>query len=400
MNVIYLTYDGLLDPLGDSQILPYIKKIRSNVSSYTIISFEKDHWKDEDFINKEKELKSYGINWIKVSFSSSKSSFSKIYDLIKMHLVLLNALFFLKIDLVHARGHPAGSVALTFKKIFKFKLVFDFRGLWADERVTKQGWNLDISSHRMQYRYYKSREKKLFIHSDHVIVLTEAVLQDILLSYEVPAKKFTVIPCAADFNHFNIIPIDNQEIGFPNNAFLVGYLGSIGPMYQFGAYVKLVKYFNEYNSNAFGLVVSKDTLTAKSKIAELLGEENLKLFKIVNSDRKKVPHLINHMNVLVAFYTISYSVISVSPTKIGEALACGVSIIANKGIGDTDQIIKQINSGLIIENTSDDILQSTPERFMSRKVSSRIQIRDRANTTFGLDFAAKKYISIYESLRS
>ena len=400
MNVIYLTYDGLLDPLGDSQILPYIRKIRPNVSSYTIISFEKDHWRNEDFINKEQELKSYGINWIQVRFSSSQSSYGKIYDLIKMYLVLLNALFFSKIDLIHARGHPAGSVALTFKKIFKFKLVFDFRGLWADERVTKQGWNLDISSHRLQYRYYKSREKKLFIHSDHVIVLTEAVLQDILLNHEVPTEKFTVIPCAADFDHFNIIPVDNQDIGFQKNTFLVGYLGSIGPMYQFDAYVKLVKYFNEYDANAFGLIVTKDTSSAKSEITELLGEEYLKLFKIVNSDRERVPKFINHMSVLVAFYTISYSVISVSPTKIGEALACGVSIIANKGIGDTDQIIKQINSGLIIENTSDDILQSTPERFMNLKVSSRIQIRDRSNTTFGLDCAAKKYISIYESLRS
>ena len=126
MNVIYLTYDGLLDPLGNSQILPYIMKIRPNVSSYTIISFEKDHWRNEDFINKEQELKSYGINWIQVRFSSSQSSYGKIYDLIKMYLVLLNALFFSKIDLIHARGHPAGSVALTFKKIFKFKLVFDF----------------------------------------------------------------------------------------------------------------------------------------------------------------------------------------------------------------------------------------------------------------------------------
>ena len=41
LKVLYCTYDGLLDPLGQSQILPYMYKFKKFVSQLHIISFEK-----------------------------------------------------------------------------------------------------------------------------------------------------------------------------------------------------------------------------------------------------------------------------------------------------------------------------------------------------------------------
>ena len=41
MKILYITYDGLLDPLGSSQILPYIYGIKEFSDSIFIISFEK-----------------------------------------------------------------------------------------------------------------------------------------------------------------------------------------------------------------------------------------------------------------------------------------------------------------------------------------------------------------------
>ena len=39
MKILYLTYDGLSDPLGQSQILPYIFKLNKE-HDFDIISFE------------------------------------------------------------------------------------------------------------------------------------------------------------------------------------------------------------------------------------------------------------------------------------------------------------------------------------------------------------------------
>ena len=41
INTVYLSYDGLTDPLGQSQVLPYIIGIKQKGYNVTIISFEK-----------------------------------------------------------------------------------------------------------------------------------------------------------------------------------------------------------------------------------------------------------------------------------------------------------------------------------------------------------------------
>ena len=40
-KVLYLSYDGLTDPLGQAQILPYILGLTSLGFSFQIVSFEK-----------------------------------------------------------------------------------------------------------------------------------------------------------------------------------------------------------------------------------------------------------------------------------------------------------------------------------------------------------------------
>ena len=41
MKVLYLSYDGLTDPLGQSQVLPYIIGLGAKGFEFIIISFEK-----------------------------------------------------------------------------------------------------------------------------------------------------------------------------------------------------------------------------------------------------------------------------------------------------------------------------------------------------------------------
>jgi len=41
LNVLYITYDGLTDPLGTSQILPYIAGLSKSGYRFTVISAEK-----------------------------------------------------------------------------------------------------------------------------------------------------------------------------------------------------------------------------------------------------------------------------------------------------------------------------------------------------------------------
>ena len=44
-------------------------------------------------------------------------------------------------------------------------MALDFRGLWADERITKGGWNMELFWHRVQFRTLKRIEQFSLKHS-------------------------------------------------------------------------------------------------------------------------------------------------------------------------------------------------------------------------------------------
>jgi hypothetical protein len=70
-RILYITYDGLTDPLGQSQILPYLKALAKYGYQFTILSFEK-----AERFQKEGDLvrsitREAGINWVPLSFTAN-----------------------------------------------------------------------------------------------------------------------------------------------------------------------------------------------------------------------------------------------------------------------------------------------------------------------------------------
>ena len=41
MNVLFISYDGMTDPLGGSQVIPYLRGLAAHGHSITIVSAEK-----------------------------------------------------------------------------------------------------------------------------------------------------------------------------------------------------------------------------------------------------------------------------------------------------------------------------------------------------------------------
>ena len=160
MKVIFITYDGLLDPLGKSQILPYLLNLRSHVEEMQIISFEKKHRinsKDFEYLNQK--LTKIDIGWRPHTFMSSKNQLLKIIDVIKFYKSFIGQCILFNPDIIHARGHPMAMFASSMKRIFKYKLIFDFRGMWPDEKIAKGSWDLSSKINILQYKFFKRHEK-------------------------------------------------------------------------------------------------------------------------------------------------------------------------------------------------------------------------------------------------
>ena len=109
-HVLYLTYDGILEPLGYSQILSYLKSL-SNNNKITIISIEKNH--DLQNIVHLKKIKNilseFNIEW--KYFIYKKNKFDKLFLILN---IIFNTYFIIiqkKIKIVHSRSYVMGLIA-------------------------------------------------------------------------------------------------------------------------------------------------------------------------------------------------------------------------------------------------------------------------------------------------
>ena len=72
---LYVTYDGVLDPLGNSQILPYIENLSEQGYKFILISLEKSDRSERSISELHKRLEAKGIKWFYLPFQKRKFSY-------------------------------------------------------------------------------------------------------------------------------------------------------------------------------------------------------------------------------------------------------------------------------------------------------------------------------------
>jgi glycosyltransferase involved in cell wall biosynthesis len=400
---LFITYDGLLDPLGGSQILPYVYSIAQHPRPLHILSFEKPDRFSAGADALHRELSQYGIGWTPLSFTSRLGKLGKLWDLARMYYWGAYLVAKHRVKVVHARGHPPAQIGLFLKRILGTKLIFDFRGLWVDERVDKGGWDLSHLSHRLQYRHFKKVERKLLANADQVVVLTNAVVDEVVSLGAKQAEKITVIPCCADFDHFPLAKLQRRQAArdvavIPQDALVLGYLGSVGRMYMLDRFFRLFELSAQQYSHAHALVITQDGEALRAVIGHSLPLALHGRVHICAANRTEVPQLIAAMDVLVSFIQPSYARRAASPTKLAECFAVGIPVICNAGVGDIAEHMQQLDAGWIVDPNSDDELRAAVEHLDEICVKGGARLREKAKEMLGLGVAAARYQTIYKNL--
>ena len=65
INTIYITFNGITDPLGQSQVLPYLEELSKNGVNFYLISLEKDLNKSKELL---KDIEGLGIKWYRLKY--------------------------------------------------------------------------------------------------------------------------------------------------------------------------------------------------------------------------------------------------------------------------------------------------------------------------------------------
>ena len=403
-SVLFISYDGLLDPLGGSQILPYLHSIRQHPRPLHILSYEKPARFNAGAELLKAELASSGIGWTPLSFTTRFGRLGKLWDLSRMYEVALYLQLKHRFGVIHCRSYQAMQVGALLRKLTGVKVLFDMRGLWVDERVDGDIWKLDNSIDASIFKLYKRVEGSLLLSASHIVALTERVVPELYKLSPDMSAPISVIPCCADFEHF-ILPTAKQrmatrkELGLPENAFVLSYLGSLGTWYMLEEMLQLFGQAATERKDVHFLLITKDWREEHEALIIALGLSHLRtLIHVHEAKRDQVPSYIGCSDLMLSFIKPAYSKIASSPTKIAEALAVGVPVVSNAGIGDIDDMTARLKAGAVIDLDKPDSLSDIVSSLDSLKKMGGPNLRARAKSELDLHVAELSYKKIYEQL--
>jgi glycosyltransferase involved in cell wall biosynthesis len=407
LNVLYLSYDGMTDPLGQSQVLPYIIGLSKLGYHFCLISFEKEEKYEQLKPTISNVCIENNIDWFPLKYTKNPPVLSTNYDLycLKKKISKLHSIY--NFQLIHARSYLAGMVGMKFAKSNNIKFIFDMRGFWVDERVEGNLWNLNNPIFRIIYVYLKNKEKYLFRTADAIISLTHKAVSTIekIRGHIDKNQLIQVIPCCSDLTHFdrtnfNLEDIKQKkaELNFKEDSFILTYLGGISTWYKPTEMLDFFQVILRKFKNAVFLIVTQEDPDIIYKICERKHIDTSKI-KILSANRSEVPLLLLVSNYSVFFINPSFSKEASSPTKQGELMSMGIPIITNKGIGDTEEILKAANAGYVVNAFNEqeyEIVVAQMSEFVSEDIKA--QIIQGAFDYFSLEEGVKKYATVYKSL--
>jgi glycosyltransferase involved in cell wall biosynthesis len=393
----------MTDPLGQSQVIPYLIGLSKAGYQITLLSCEKrDKFKLLGVYIQEL-LDKHHIEWSYVFFTASPPILAKYYDLFQLRSRAIQLYQSRKFSLVHCRSYVAANIGLVLKQKFGLQFIFDIRGFWVDERVDGGLWNLKNPIYKIAYNLYKKKEASYITHADAIVSLTDKGKIEMQTWKSYGNTQIDVIPCCADYNLFSLkSDLDNSSIkislGFDKDDFVLSYLGSIGTWYMLDEMLDFFKILKKLRQNSKFLFVSNgDNQTIIS--AAIRKGIDVNDIKVVNAKRAEVPQYIKVSSLSLSFIKPCYSKISSSPTKLGELLAIGIPVVCNTAIGDVEEIINYTKGGFMIhEFTTEEYKKviHALERYFAQYNPS--QIRELSRKYYDLSNGIEKYTKLYNQV--
>ena len=401
--ILYISYDGLTDPLGRSQILPYLIGLARRDHVIHVLSCEKPDKVERDRGMVEALCREAGIAWHPLVYHKQPPVLSSAYDLALLRRAAVRLQRRFGFGLTHCRSYIPAAVGLHLKRAYGVPLLFDMRGFWPEEKTEGKSWNLANPLFRLAYRYFKRLERRLLEDSDAIVSLTEASKRELLRRPELrgEAGRITVIPCCVDFAHFGLADAPKRgsaraALGIAPDTPVLAYLGSLGGNYLLG---EMLDFFAAYRSRKAGarfLFVTQGDPAPIRAAARARGIADDALV-IRAAGRDEVPGLLAAADLGVAFKQPSFSALGCSPTKMGEMLAVGLPFVANAGVGDVAEMLESTGTGVAIEQFSADGYARALDEVEQATVSAD-ERRTRARACFDVELGIACYDRIYRQL--
>lgn len=399
-SILYISYDGVLEPLGESQVVSYLERLAADCA-ITLMSFEKagDARDAARMSAMSGRLSARHIDWVPMRYHKRPPVISTAFDMLAGIVRGRRIVRARAVQIVHARGYIPALIALGVRSVNRAAFLFDMRGFWLDEKVEAGHWTRD----GLLYRVGKWWERRFYAAADAVVSLTAAgarAIPELGVAIR-PGVPVEVIPTCADLQRFSPGPKDAAlaaRLGVSGGP-VIGCVGTMSNWYMHQEMIDCLAVFARSWPELRVLIVTRDDHHALTADLERAGVPAARL-TITSATFEDMPRHIRLFDAGLFFIKPSFSKRASAATKLAEFLGCGVPVIINDGVGDSGAIVRYSGAG-VVETVAgggvfDRLLTMTRALLADPAVPQRC--RDAALEVFDLGTGVERYRQLYARL--
>ena len=392
-KTIYLSLTGMLEPLGQSQVLSYLFGL-SREFEVTLISFERDeHLREADEVARIEELcDAHRIRWVRRRFLRRPRIVASAINLMSFFFITWREAHRSGARLIHARSYIPAAAAWAVSRLTGIPYIFDMRALWPEEYIASGRLKRGSAIHRA----ILAAERACLRDAAAVVSLTHAAVDYLRQAYpdELKSQKVVVIPTCADVDRFT--PAEVRRSG-PRVYACIGTL--------------LSGWFRtDWLAALFGAAARRDPL-AQFEVITRDDPREVRLaidptgalgprLRIDARLPQEMPDAVREHDVSVMFFTEGLSKLGSSPTRMGEVLACGLPVLVNRGVGDVERIVMEHRVGILVASSARADMIAALDALDALMGDPELPERCRraAESVYALDNGTRKYAEIYHRL--
>jgi glycosyltransferase involved in cell wall biosynthesis len=348
LRSLYVCYLSLEDPLVDSQVVAYLEGLARSGHTIHLLTFETNPLTRARRRALRSAMRSRGLYWHGLRYHRRPSLPATAFDVLSGALACTWLVRRHGLDAVHARAHVPAAMAMLAAPFAPHRLIFDVRGLMAEEYVDAGRWR----SGGLAFRITKRVERAALRKAAGIVVLTQKVRR--LLFAEEERPDVFVIPCCADVERMSAGRVNRDEaraaLGLGNRPVMI-YVGKFGGWYMDD---EMSDFFDVARDVIPGLHFLVITQADGSTIERQFASRGIDAtdYTITSVAHARLGELLGMGDMAIALIRPTPSKVASSPTKIGECLAAGLPVLATD-VGDVKDLLEGSRAGFILEEFSD-----------------------------------------------
>lgn len=391
-GVLYLSYDGMLEPLGQGQVIAYLERLADEFRIH-LISFEKpaDLARTDALATLQRRLAVAGIRWHPQRYHKRPRFVSTAWDMTRAAITAIALARRERLTIFHARSVLSAAMLMPARLVARGRFIVDIRGFWVDERVDGG----QVRAGGLAYSLMKRMENATLRAADRIVTLTHASAP--VLSHDPrfgrPLAPVVVIPTCADLTAFTPAPTPAPS------GFVVGYVGQIGGWYRFDRMVELFLEFRHIRPDATMLVINRRHHDEMHRIFAHYGVPR-NAYAVRAAELTEVPAEIRRMTVALSINAVNFANTARAPTKLAEYLGCGVPCLSSEGVGDVEAILEGERVGVVVRDFSPEGKHAAVARVMALLADPALSARcvAAARSRFALTDGVEAYRGLYRDL--